>query len=424
MHICFPPPVSKNWQPVDYPGDTIEADYPTYAAQPYYTATNRRPSTPATGGPPTPRQRFRTSPPPNSTEMSSYRTPHAHGNSAARFGRTREPHELTKVRLRSLEYVWEMEEFSRLRRLARMGALPVDGVKVRSASFGSDASGYWYLEVTPGKLLPGMMDDEESDGGTLIELYMDVSKTAEAMAEFCFSFVDESGRIIEGSQIGTNEFQLFKADDDPGPCHGCRLPAMELDRFVRDSRLILKCDMRVFLGVISNPTHALRAGDAIDDGGPQHLYFRQTLDDEDNSLKQKSNRRWEDGYKRKDDDDRSSPPTPQSTPSRAPYMETPAVPMVQPIQPVYLQQPSYMSPIRRLAAPGAVYSPTPLQAPPGRVRYGGYPYGRRVVSGGYSNGYPGGYYNGGYRVLGGGHSPSYPSYSGYSPYSPSRVVYR
>eukprot|EP00923_Selenidium_pygospionis_P011866 GHVN01020280.1.p2 GENE.GHVN01020280.1~~GHVN01020280.1.p2 ORF type:complete len:132 (-),score=8.62 GHVN01020280.1:720-1115(-) len=116
-------------------------------------------------------------------------------SSPSRNRRNREPHESTKVKLRSLEYVWEMEEFSRLRRLARMGALPVDGIKVRSATFGSDAAGFWYLEVTPGKLVPGMVEEEESDGGTIIELYMDVSQTAEAMAEFCFSFLDESGRI-------------------------------------------------------------------------------------------------------------------------------------------------------------------------------------------------------------------------------------
>eukprot|EP00923_Selenidium_pygospionis_P048647 GHVN01083617.1.p2 GENE.GHVN01083617.1~~GHVN01083617.1.p2 ORF type:complete len:212 (+),score=35.35 GHVN01083617.1:2753-3388(+) len=197
MHICFPPPPPKEWRPNDFGQDNYEVDerYSTPHTPPVlYTPSNQRPSSIPAGGPPTPRHRYR---PSNSVMENSANYRSANHGKYGGGGRTREPHESTKVRLRSLEYVWEMEEFSRLRRLARMGALPVDGIKVRSASFGSDASGYWYLEVTPGKLLPGMIDDEESDGGTLIELYMDCSKTAEAMAEFCFSFLDESGRISQ-----------------------------------------------------------------------------------------------------------------------------------------------------------------------------------------------------------------------------------
>lgn len=154
------------------------------------------------------------------------------------------PHEAVKLQLSRLEYVWELDDFYRLRRLAKMEALPVDGCKVRSQNFGSHTTGHWFLEVSPGK-----GDREESGEECQIFLCLDVTKTAEAMAELCFTLLDERGKTMEGFKKGSKDFQLFKADGEPGSYHGCTIDGPDIENYIKGGKLTVKCEMVVFLGM-------------------------------------------------------------------------------------------------------------------------------------------------------------------------------
>eukprot|EP00923_Selenidium_pygospionis_P011858 GHVN01020271.1.p1 GENE.GHVN01020271.1~~GHVN01020271.1.p1 ORF type:complete len:207 (-),score=7.20 GHVN01020271.1:88-708(-) len=172
--------------------------------------------------------------------------------------------------------------------------------------------------------------------------------------------------------------------------------AMELDRFVRESRLILKCDMRVFLGVISNPLHALRHDDQNEDGS-NHLLFRQPLYDDSASKRRPSHGGWQEadyakGYSGKINDRSFAGETPQTPVS---------YPVGQPAHPIYVQPaPTTPAPVRAVAPYYTYRYLSPVS--PAAVRYGSpYPYGgspapRRVVSSPYSYQRHGGAYYGGY----------------------------
>jgi len=152
------------------------------------------------------------------------------------------PNESVKVKTSKLEYIWELEDFMRLKRLAKIEVLPVDGTKVRTQSFGNSVSGFWFLELIPLKV------DGDHSHSSQIYLYLDTSKTCEAMAEFCITFLDSEGKAIPGFKKGSLEFQHFK-DGADGAYHGCEVPDNYLDDYLRDGRLRIKCEMDVFLGI-------------------------------------------------------------------------------------------------------------------------------------------------------------------------------
>lgn len=164
------------------------------------------------------------------------------------FNNSKELHpakETLQVKLETVEYVWEIEQFKRLRRLSKMNALPVDGTKAKSTVFGTPTAGYWYLEMCPGQ---ANLDDTQQENAA-IWLCLDTTRTAEAMAEFSFTILDADDNPIEGFQKGSINFQSFKADDEMDACHGVEVDARQIDDLIRDGALTIKCSLTVFLGI-------------------------------------------------------------------------------------------------------------------------------------------------------------------------------
>eukprot|EP01068_Selenidium_serpulae_P000411 Selendium_serpulae@DN10647_c0_g1_i1.p1 len=179
------------------------------------------------------------------------------------------PDESVKLRMTNLDYVWEIDEFHRLRRLCEVSILPVDGVKVRSQSFGSKTSGFWFLELYPGRSAEALRDAEAdsavgssavsatdtalggADGGEncVVFIHLDTSKTTDAMAEFYFFILNEEGKKVDGFKKGAKTFQVFRAEGDPPPCQGCSIPMTEMPRFLRNGKLTIKVEMAVYMGL-------------------------------------------------------------------------------------------------------------------------------------------------------------------------------
>lgn len=150
-------------------------------------------------------------------------------------------------RIRKLEYVWKLQDFRFLRRLARLEALPARRHAVVSKGFGGDLSGYWHIKLYPGASSEG---NEEGQSVRLF-LCMDTNRTRSARAEFGFSLLDASGKTIKGTEKRSSTYVEFSAEKPNGDCYGFNVfcTASDLDKYVFQGTLWIKCEVSIFVGL-------------------------------------------------------------------------------------------------------------------------------------------------------------------------------
>lgn len=109
----------------------------------------------------------------------------------------------TRLSTESVDYIWTIEDFPLLRRLAIQRALP-NRDRIISQKFGDEHNGIWYLTLFPA----GVNCD-----GNLLSIYLFSYSEQIRVAQFEISLLDDRLDIIEGSTVSLSQPRVFSDND-------------------------------------------------------------------------------------------------------------------------------------------------------------------------------------------------------------------